>query len=185
MRFVRILLVAVAAFVSLGASAQQLTIEQQLALKAAILAETNPTFVACRQVGNDDCMAGFYNAVAAPAYIVWRSKVTQDEIMLNGFDWVRVDNLSNGKARIWEWLFDNAQKAINPSKPNVRAGIDATWAGTAADLAVRAAVYTHCKRSATVGERLFSTGAGTDVAPSVMAFEGMLTAQTISDARNR
>mgnify|MGYP001055418673 CR=1 FL=1 len=38
---------------------------------------------------------------AAPDFVVWRSSVTQDEIMQNGFDWVRVDNLSVGKARIW------------------------------------------------------------------------------------
>jgi hypothetical protein len=160
----------------------QLNSQQLLTLKAAVLAETDPGFVVLRDAGNDDGMAAFYNVTASPAYIVWKSKVTQDEIMLNGFDWSRVDNLSVGKARVWEWMFDNAQKSINPSKSNIRAGIDATWAGTAADLAVRAAVYVHCKRAATVGEKLFSTGVGTDAAPSVMAAEGAITAQNISDA---
>ena len=65
--------------------------------------------------------------------------------MQNGFDWVEVDNLTVGKARIWEWLFDNATTTINPSKANVRAGIAECWKGTAAKLAVQAAVLAHCK----------------------------------------
>ena len=120
---------------------------------------------------------------AEPAFVVWRSSVTQDEIMQNGFDWVRVDNLSVGKARIWEWLFDNQSATCNPSKINVRAGIDECWKGTAADLAVRAAVYAHCKRNANVLEKLFATGAGTDATPATMTVEGGLSYQQVDQAR--
>lgn len=162
-----------------------LTPAQLTTLKAAILAETDATFVAMRQAENDDGMAAFFNAEAAPAYVLWRSAVTQDEIMQNGFDWARVDNLSVGKARIWEWLFDNQARSFNPSKENVRAGIDATWVGTVADSAVRAAVYLHCKRKAKRGEKVFATGVGTDAAPSVTTFEGNLRPQDVSDARIR
>ena len=103
--------------------------------------------------------------------------------MQNGFDWVRVDNLSVGKARIWEWLFDNAQAAISPSKDNVRAGIAECWRGTAADLAVQAAVLTHCRRACTRGERYFASGTGTEATPGKLGiFEGLLSAQDISDA---
>lgn len=120
---------------------------------------------------------------AAPAFVVWRSSVTQDEIMQNGFDWVRVDNLSVGKARIWEWLFDNQSATFNPSKINVRAGIDECWKGTSADLAVRAAVYVHCKRNANVLEKLFATGTGTDASPATMVVEGSLSYQQVDQAR--
>lgn len=120
---------------------------------------------------------------ATPAFVVWRSSVTQDEIMQNGFDWVRVDNLSVGKARIWEWLFDNQSATCNPSKINVRAGIDECWKGNAADLAVRAAVYVHCKRNANVLEKLFATGAGTDASPATMAVEGGLSYSEVQAAR--
>lgn len=119
-------------------------------------------------------VAAAYNLPASPEFIVWRTSVSQDEIMQNGFDWVRVDNLSVGKARIWEWLFNNGNRSINPSKINVRAGIDAVWKGGAADLAVRAAVYVHCKRSANVLEKLFSTGTGSDASPATMAVEGSI-----------
>ena len=120
---------------------------------------------------------------AAPAFIVWKSSVQQDEIMQNGFDWVRVDNLSVGKARIWEWLFDNQSATFNPSKINVRAGIDECWKGTAADLAVRAAVYVHCKRNANVLEKLFATGTGSDASPATMAVEGGVSYQIVDQAR--
>jgi len=137
----------------------------------------------------DDLIRDYYNAPSSPAFTVWRTSVSQDEIMQNGFDWVRVDNLSVGKARIWEWLFDNQQSAISPTNPNVRAGINECWKGTAADLAVRAAVYSHCHRPVTRAERLFATGAGTAPSqdgegPGIAAWTGTLTINDISAAMN-
>ncbi len=76
----------------------------------------------------------WYNVPADPPWIVWRTEVPIDDIMRNGMDWARVDNLSTGKARIWDWM--GRLGTLNASKPNIRAGIDATWVGTAADLAV-------------------------------------------------
>lgn len=158
-------------FVTLAAllfsfSAFALTPEQVVVFKAALQAETDPVLVEYRTNGQTPHIKQWYDAAAAPDYIVWKTSVTQDEITQNGFDWVQVDSLTVGKARIWEWLFDNQQTAINPSKVNVRAGIDEAWTGTTAMLAVRAAVYVHCKRPASRIEKLFSTGSGTDGSPS-------------------
>lgn len=158
-----------------------LTTAQATTLKAAILSETDQAFVALRTANNEDGMRDWLNTRST--FVVWKTYVTQDEIMQNGFDWVRVDNLSVGKARIWEWLFDNAQAAISPSKDNVRAGIAECWKGTAADLAVQAAVLTHCRRACTRGERYFASGTGTEATPGKLGiFEGLLSAQDISDA---
>jgi hypothetical protein len=96
-------------------------------------------------------------------------------------DWARVDNLSVGKARIWDWL--GRLGTFDASKPNVRAGIDAAWGGTAADLAVRASVYTHCKRSATRAEKLLASGTGSDAVPATMGWEGFLAYQDVEEAR--
>jgi hypothetical protein len=160
-----------------------LTPAQLTTLKAAINA--NPTWAAFPMTSDGAYdLAALLNATANPAYVVWKTSVTQDEIMQNGFDWVRVDNLSVGKARIWEWLFDNQTASINPSKLNVRSGIDECWKGTAADLAVRAAVYVHCKRNATEFEKILATGAGTDAAPSTMAAPGPVSYQDVEAARN-
>lgn len=155
-----------------------MTPAQTATLKAALLAD--PALAQYITDYRDDLIRDYYNEPASPAYIVWRTAVTQDEIMLNGFDWARVDNLSAGKARVWVWMFDNQAKSFNPSKANVRAGIDQTWVGTAPDLAVRAAVYVHCKRACNRVERLFATGTGSDAVPGLMAFEGEITTSDVS-----
>lgn len=136
---------------------------------------------------NDDghfALAAILSGSADPAFIVWRTNVSQDEIMLNGFDWTLVDNLSAGKARIWEWLFDNEARVFNPSKLNVRAGIDACWAGSGALITQRANIYAHCKRSATKGERIFATGTGTTADPGLLTFDGTVSASDIQQARS-
>lgn len=128
-------------------------------------------------------IAAAYNLAASPGFTAWRTSVSQIEIMANGFDWVRVDNLSVGKARIWEWMF-GVTGAINPSKANVRAGIAEAWKGTAQDLAVQAAVLAHCKRLATRMERLFATGTGSVADPGTLTFEGTVAMVDVEEARN-
>lgn len=155
-----------------------LTQQQLSALKAEIDADPVLAAKPLNSDGYFDIAAVLNAQLATPDFYVWRSLVSQDEIMQNGFDWVRVDNLSVGKARIWDWLFDNAATAINPSKANVRAGIAETWKGTAADNAVRLAVFQHCQQRATRAQKLFAAGAGngTDqdgVGPATMAVEAV------------
>lgn len=157
-----------------------LTTQQLQTLKAFIDADPILAAYPANSDGAYD-LARVLNQPAEPAFIVWRTNVSIDEIMRNGMDWARVDNLSVGKARIWDWLGRLGQ--FDASKPNVRAGIDATWVGTAADLAVRAAVYTHCKRPATIAEKLFATGTGTDASPATMTVEGLLPYREIERAR--
>lgn len=144
-------------------------------LKADILAD--PAFVGLFA----EQIAAAYNVTASPEFVVWRTTVDVDEIMRNGMDWTQVDNLTVGKARIWDWM--TRLGTFNASKPNIRAGIDAAWVGTAQMLAVRAIVYTHCKRAATRGEKLLSTGTGTTGAPATMAFEGVMTYQDVEAAQ--
>jgi len=158
-----------------------LTPTQLEVLRADML--THPELNAARASGDDAFLANYYNTIAVPVFIVWRTMVSLDEIMQNGFDWTQVDNQSVGKARIWEWMFKNYDVAINPSKDNIRTGIDECWKGTAAMLAVRASIYLHCKRSATRLERLFATGTGTDLVPGNLVVEGNISVSEISNAR--
>lgn len=153
-----------------------LTTAQRATLKADILATAAlAQYVIDRR---DDLIAEHYNALASPTFTLWKTAVSIDEIMRNGMDWARVDNLTVGKARIWDWL--GRLGSFDASKANVRAGIDATWVGTAADLAVRAQVYVHCKRPALVIEKLFATGTGSDVVPAIAAYEGEVSVNEIS-----
>ena len=158
-----------------------LTTAQAQALKADV--EADPAFASVPH--NSDgafAVAAAYNLAASPAFIVWKTSVNQDEITQNGFTWAEVDNLSVGKARIWEWLFDNTSRSFNPAKANVRAGIVECWSGTAGKLAVQAAVFSHCKRNATRAEKLFATGTGTDATPATMGFEGQLSYADVQSA---
>jgi hypothetical protein len=145
-----------------------LTTAQLQTLRPIVAAE--PSLAEAIMVGNDAMIAAWCNGAASPTFTVWKTSVSIDEIMRNGMDWARVDNLSVGKARIWDWL--GRLGSFDASKPNVRAGIDAAWVGTTADLAVRAQVYVHCKRPATNAEKALATGTGTDVSPATLAFEG-------------
>lgn len=156
-----------------------LTIEQGIIVKADVLASGDLNTIPATADGAY-AIAALYGLPASGTWIVWKTSVNIDEIMRNGMDWARVDNLSVGKARIWDWM--TRLGTINPSRINVRAGIDAAWVGTAADLAVRAAVYVHCKRQANRLEKLLSSGTGTDATPAVMGFEGTVNYVDIATA---
>lgn len=153
-------------------------------LRAALLAVTDPTIAQAVANREDYLVVQWLNTIAAPEFWCWRTGVTLDEIMLNGFDWVQVDNLSAGKARIWEWLFNNESRSINPSKGNIRAGIAECWKGSAAMLAVQAAVLGHCKRAITNGERIYATGTGTEAVPGQFGYEGEITSTDVGMALN-
>lgn len=160
----------------------QLTSAQIATLKTACIADN-----ACKPLhdaADDAGLAAWFNTDTV-TFILWRTFVTKEEITQDdAFDWTRVDNLSVGKARIWTEMFDNAGRAINPSKANVRAGIAAAWVGTAADLAVQAAVLAKCKRPATRAEKLLATGTGTTGSPAVPSFTGTVTVQEASTIRS-
>lgn len=95
-----------------------LTSSQLTALKAAIIADNALN----SQPNNSDgafAIAAALNLPASPTWVVWRTAVTRQEILQNGFDWTRLDNLSVGKARVWSDIFVDG--LINPSKPNASA----------------------------------------------------------------
>lgn len=161
-----------------------LTTAQLQALKTAINADP----ALSSQPNNSDgafAIAAALNQTASPAWVIWRTSVTRQEILQNGFDWTRLDNLTVGKARIWSDIFVDG--VVNPAKPNVRAGIEAVWVGTQADLDVRAAVYGHCKRNATRAQKIFSTGTGSPATPATLdaniADDFQLTFADVESAR--
>lgn len=160
----------------------QFTQAQLNIIKADML--THAELDAARLAGDDTTLAAYYNTIASPAFTVWRTNVSLDEIQANSaFDWALVDNLTVGKGRIWEWMFNNQATSINPSKSNVQAGISACWVGSAPLVAVRDAILLQCKRSATRLEKLFATGTGTVASPAIMVVEGDISPAEISGAR--
>lgn len=156
-----------------------LTNEQLATLKADILADaTLAAWAATGRMAEE--IAHAYDERAVPEFVVWKTSVEVDEIMRNGMDWTQVDNLTVGKARIWDWMTRLGH--FDASKPNIRAGIEAAWVGTAAMLAVRATVYTHCKRAATRVEKLLATGTGTTASPATLTYKGSITYHDVNAA---
>lgn len=162
-----------------------MTPAQLATLKADILANSDLN----SQPNNSDGafnIAALYNLQAAPDFYVWVGSLDVSEVMQNGFDWTRVDNLTVGKARIWDWMMRTG--TLHPNQANVRSGVLAVFS-TAGDQATRLAVFSHCQRLATRLEKLLSTGSGTaateqGVGPATMGFEGQVDYGTIQAARN-
>lgn len=159
-------------------------------LKTAILAD--PTLAALFSQGDDGFfqIAFLMNLPASPNYFIW--KMQQDVSMLtsnDGFDWTRVDNLSTGKSRIWEFM-GMGRGIVNFNRPNVRAGINACFS-VAADSATRLAIFTEAQVLATRAEKLFAglpgTGASTNdagVGPATTTEIGALESSEIQNAHD-
>jgi len=147
-----------------------LTPAQLAALRAAVFA--NAPSAALLAAGDAHGLRAALNATSSPAFTLWRTSITKDEIYANGFSWVAIDDVAEPKWRVWIELFDNAARAMQPSKPNVRAGIEEVWKGNQAKLAVQAYVLGKCKRTATVAEKMLATGIGSGAAPAIATFEG-------------
>lgn len=159
-----------------------LTPAQLIVFKAAILAETAPGFVELRQAGATGAMAEFYRQESVPTFYAWRTRITKEEVYANGFNWVAIDDVTEPKWRVWIELFSSG--AMNPSKPNVRAGIEEVWKGNAVKLAVQTYVLDKCKRAVNRAEKLFATGTGTFVSPALLGFEGQVTDSDVVQAIN-
>src|SRR5574338_348425 len=158
-----------------------LTDPQMQTLKA--LAAADPTASTYFDGNHDVELAAWFNAVADANIYVWRSNVTDREVQADpAFDWTRVDNLTTGKARIWEYMFKF--RNITPSQSNIRTGIAAVWVGTAAYLAVQAAVLAKCKANPSRAVKALATGAGTSATPAVMTYEGTVSVGEASTIRS-
>lgn len=163
-----------------------LTAPQLVTLKAAI--EADPALAAkpMNSDGHFDIAVVLNSEIAAPDFYVWKSSVPVNEIMNNNFDWTRVDNMTVGESRIWEYMTQLG--AIDPSKANIRAGVNEAYKGTAQDDAMRLAIFGHCQKRATRAQKLFAIGAGSTTTnagagPAMMTVES-INAMDVEAARN-
>jgi hypothetical protein len=160
-----------------------MTPEQFPALKAAILAETDPVFVPLRQANDEPGMANWLNADSATW--CWRTAVSRAEL----YNKTSVNNTT------WSWQFYKSQSVTEQnawvqmfmgdqadfSQDNLRAGIAVIFTSASAVNATHALAIG--KRLATRGEKVFASGTGTKATPGKFGgFEGNVTAQNIADA---
>lgn len=170
---------------SVAAQAQSLDGGQLAILKAHISASSDLNSQPNNTDGDYE-IARLLNLSASPAYIVWRTNVSREEIY----------NLTSAEATTWSWQFYKNQSVTeqnswtqmfmgdraNFAQPNLRAGVSNIFTAGSAVNATHA--FAVAKRQAKRGEKLFSTGIGTTAAPATMAREGDIGYADVRAARN-
>ncbi len=154
-----------------------LTPAQLLTLKAAILAETDPTFVADRAAGATGAMADFFNA-SHPTYVVWKSSVPLTQVVAN-VDGVELVGLTSVKLAAYQCLL--LAGSVNPSSDRTRAGFDQVFSA-AGGATTRPLLLALWKRAARRIESLYAAGTGTNAVPATLVYEGTITSAHISEA---
>lgn len=158
-----------------------LTTEQLPTLKAAILAETDPTFVEYRSQGAVGAMADFYNQPST--FVVFKTSESLDAIGRT-INYVAFEALTTANL---EKL--NTFKALNaitvvPARSDVRSFFGNVFSGALGGQgqATRDALEALWRRFAKRGERLYATGTGTTLAPGVLVYEGDVSIDNVVQA---
>lgn len=156
-----------------------MTPEQLTALRVAFFASLDPAVIAARTAGDDVELARLYNLPST--FVCWRTDVTAEQ---TGNAWVGtdIDGMSALNMQRLQLLLASAPSGVfDMSRADRRSGFENPF-GTNANNASRVAMRAIWKRIATVAERVFVTGTGTDATPGFFGWQGTLTAQDASDA---
>ena len=157
-----------------------LTAAQMLTLKAYIEADPVLSLKPATAQGAYE-IDQILNQIATPDFILWRSNVAADEI---GNAWVGtdVDGMSAlNMQRLQLLLASSAAGIYDMRRIDRRAGFENPF-GTNQNNASRVAMRAVWKRKATVAEKLFATGTGTDASPASGVVEGVIGYQDVGQA---
>lgn len=152
---------------------------QLTALNAAIVAETDPAFVALRTAGSTGLMAEWLNS--ASATVVWKTSVPKNEVG-KAFQSTALAAITSGNndklANFAAW-----NDVVDPSRADQRGFFDDVFS-VAAGATTRASLLALWKRFATRAEAVFATGTGTDAAPAMLTFQGAVSEYEVVRAIN-
>ena len=155
-----------------------LTPSQQTALKAFI--NGDPTLSAFPNTADGAfAVAVLLNQPATPSFFVWRSNMPTADAK-KAMVWTEFIGRSAGERDAWTFMLSNG--IINASDANVRQGILDIFSGPSG-AGTRAALLAIAARLASVVEKLFSTGTGSQASPATMTREGAVSFQDVWDAR--
>lgn len=147
------------------------------ALKAALLAETDPEFVVHRTNGAVNLMADWLNQPST--FVVWKTSMTAKE-MHNAYVWTEMDSFTNaGKQFQFNLMISTGE--VNPSDANIRQGFQDIFSGSQF-AQTRANLIALAKRFATRGEAILATGTGSDANPGTLVYEGNLSGAQVQQA---
>lgn len=128
---------------------------------------------AFRTSGNDTGLASYCNALASPAFIVWRKSISRKEIY-DAVVWSEMLVLTSAQRDTFALMMTDA--TLSPSSANIRTAFAAIFASANTTLANLTAA---AKRQATVAEKMLATGTGTNGSPATLTFEGAVTTDDI------
>lgn len=160
-----------------------LTQTQAATLKAAILAETAPSFVEARTRGDDGFLAAFFNAPASPTLLAWRTAATARDLD-EGADYSAFDSVQAGKRDAWALFLMYGPRDLTRQK--ARKVITDVW-GNATAGSVAEAILQAGSRAATRGEKALggNSPATTGTVTALrLTFEGSITSQDIVQAKS-
>lgn len=123
-------------------------------------------------------IAEVLNQPASPAWYVWRTQYTPDQIrtaITNGI--TQLDALTASKRDSLLWW---AEGSHDMNRAEVRAAINDL---TGSQNTLKAALNDGGKRTATVAEKVLSTGTGSFAAPATAGWEGTLSYNDVQAAR--
>lgn len=144
-----------------------LTNAQLLVLKAAILNETDPTFVGYRTANDKPDMAAFFNSASSPAVIAWKNSITIQEVG-KAFSSTEVAGLTTANTSRLQVIAAYSGGVFNPSIADMRAGFDSVFSASGGVI-TRPALLALYKRTVNRYENLFKTGTGTDASPATLS----------------
>lgn len=126
------------------------------------------------------------NAVAAPDFWVFRSSITEEEIVgkpspdATQFSWSAFIQRSQGERDGWMRLFRSG--TVNPSFTNVQSAVTDIFSG-AGGANQRTHIKACFRRKASRLEKLLATGTGSTASPAAMGFEGTVSLVDVIQAR--
>lgn len=152
-----------------------LTPAQLPALKAAILAETDPAFVEFRDNGDNGQMAAWYNQPGTTD--AWMFAADK-RVLFEATNITKFDGLTAGKRDAWTLMVNNTP--IDFGRNAMRKAVEDVWGNDAAS------VLTPLREKATRGQSLY--GGNVKVSSTISgldrAFTGQISSGDITDARN-
>jgi hypothetical protein len=173
-----------------GAS-RELTQAQYDQLETYITVTAKPEFDADIAAGNDQPIADKMNQAFTPSFQVYKTAVTRRTILFEKspantnfiFEGNGYLTLTSQELTTFHDFFDGPTFTMDPSLPNVQAGLDQIFKLPGNATSNRNHIKQHSVRPVTRAEKLYVTqGQGTTADPGYLVWEGVLTQYDISYA---
>lgn len=136
--------------------------------------ESVPALAALLTAGNLSGLATELNKDHSPDYFVFKSMMTLNQISIQ-FDGVEWGNLTTGNVTKLNSIATWSPLGINPALSDRRAMFADIFSSAPTTLARLGNTGTAWRRLARVIEKIFATGVGTTVAPSILVVEGTIS----------